>query len=239
MLVGLVPRHDDDWRIEWYLGVAELLDGDFELGYGHFDIVHSMVPGEIAPALALAAAAELVLQNLDEPDDPNRWHAAAMELYRTVWRTNHGIVSAAFGLARRLAADGDLLAAVEVLDEVPAASRHEPVARMTGSLLLVSRPTAEITESDLDAASERLAMLPDAPRTLQLKVIVVGAALEWLRAGGQPRRLERILGFGLTPTGLRHGLESSLRALAHIAPDRWHRYRLIDLANQVRPRSWW
>ncbi|MFF3569933.1 serine/threonine-protein kinase [Nocardia jiangxiensis] len=239
LLDELAPRHADDWRIEWHLGVAALLDGDFELGYRHFDTVHSMVPGEIAPPLALAAAAELMLQHLDEPGDPDRLHDAAMEHYRTVWRTNHGVVSAAFGLARRLAADGELLEAVAVLDEVPAASRHHAIAQMTGSLLLVSRPTAEITERDLDTAAARLTALPDDPRTLQLKVIVVGAAVEWLRAGAQPARLQSILGFPVTPTGLRQGLESSLRALAQIAPDRWHRYRLIDLANQVRPRSWW
>jgi len=239
LLAELTPRHTGDWRIEWYLGIAALVDGGFELAYRHFDAVHSMLPGEIASALALAAAAELVLQHVQEPGDADRWHDAAMEHYRTVWRTNHGVVSAAFGLARRLAADGDLLAAVAVLDEVPAASRHHSMARMTGSLLLVSRPTAEITETDLDTAASRLALLADDPRALQLKVIVVGAALEWLRVGAQPRRLQRILGFPVTSTGLRQGLESSLRALAHFAPDRWDRYRLIDLANQVRPRSWW
>jgi serine/threonine-protein kinase PknG len=238
LIAGLGPGHDGDWRIEWYLGIAALLDGEFDCGYQHFDVVHSMLPGEIAPPLALGAAAELVLQHLCEPGDLTAWHDAAMEHYRTVWCTNHGVVSAAFGLARRLAADGDLLAAVAILDEVPAASRHHGMSRMTGSLLLVSRPTAEITEADLAAADSRLALLTDDPRFLQLKVIVVGAALEWLRAGAQPRQLERILGFPVTPKGLRQGLESSLRALAHIAPDRWRRYRLIDLANRVRPRSW-
>lgn len=235
-------RHDygADWRIEWYVGVAALLDGHYERAWQHFEIVHSMLPGEIGPELALAATAELVLQHLDRPAESDRWHRAAAEHYRAVWRTNHGVVSAAFGLARRLAADGELLEAVAVLDQVPAASRHHGVAHTTGCLLLVSRPIADITETDICAAAGRLEALPDDARTLQLQVIVVGAALEWLRVGGRPLNSNRtILGFPVTAAGLRVGLETSLRALARAAPDRWHRYRLVDLANSVRPRTRW
>lgn len=198
------------------------------------------VAGEIAPALALAAAAELVLQHLEEPEHADRWHSAATEYHRMVWRTNHGVVSAAFGLACRLAADGELLEAVGVLDQVPVASRHHAVARMTGCLLLVSRPVGEIIAEDLREAAERLEALPEEPRTLQLQVIVVGAALEWLRAGhAAPTQGPTLLGFPFTEPGLARGLETCLRALARTAPDRLHRYRLVDLANQVRPHSRW
>ncbi|WP_082976201.1 serine/threonine-protein kinase [Nocardia sp. 852002-20019_SCH5090214] len=240
LLRELMLDYDTDWRLTWYRGIADLLDGAFEHAYTQFDTVHAMLPGEIAPALALAATAELVLQHLDLPADPDRWHRAAVDFYRTVWRTNHGVVSAAFGLARRLAADGELLDAVAVLDRVPMSSRHYALAHMTGGLLLVSRPVAEVTEEDLAAAALRLEALPEEPRALQLQVVVVGAALEWVRAGGQPRRPEAtLLGFALTESGLQLGLETSLRALARTAPGRLHRYRLVDLANQVRPRTRW
>jgi serine/threonine-protein kinase PknG len=240
LLADLGPRYGADWRIEWYVGVAALLDGYYERAWQHFETVHSMLPGEIGPELALAATAELVLQRLDVPADTDRWHRSAAEHYRAVWRTNHGVVSAAFGLARRLAADGELLEAVAILDQVPAVSRHHSVAHTTGCLLLVSRPIVDITEADIAAAAARLDALPDDTRTLQLQVIVVGAALEWLRVGGRPRNSTRtILGFPVTQSGLRQGLESSLRALARTAPDRWHRYRLVDLANHVRPHTRW
>ncbi|WP_245717067.1 serine/threonine-protein kinase [Nocardia mikamii] len=240
LLRELMIDYDADWRLTWYRGIADLLDGAFEHAYTQFDTVHAMLPGEIAPALALAATAELVLQHLELPADPDRWHRAAVDFYRTVWRTNHGVVSAAFGLARRLAADGELLDAVAVLDRVPVTSRHYALAHMTGGLLLVSRPVAEVTEEDLAAAAHRLEALPEEPRVLQLQVVVVGAALEWLRAGGQPRRPDAtLLGFALTESGLQLGLETSLRALARTAPGRLHRYRLVDLANQVRPRTRW
>ncbi|WP_433631426.1 tetratricopeptide repeat protein [Nocardia sp. CA-120079] len=240
LLADLRADYSADWRIEWYVGIAALLDGHYERAWQHFESVHSMLPGEIGPELALAATAELVLQHLDHPAESDRWHRAAAEHYRAVWRTNHGVVSAAFGLARRLAADGELLEAVTVLDQVPAASRHHGVAHTTGCLLLVSRPIADITEEDICTAAGRLEALPDDARTLQLQVIVVGAALEWLRVGGRPRNPNRtILGFPVTSAGLRQGLETSLRALARTAPDRWHRYRLVDLANSIRPRTRW
>ncbi|MBF6317729.1 serine/threonine-protein kinase [Nocardia cyriacigeorgica] len=239
-LAELRPRFGRDWRIQWYSGIADLLDGHYEQAYACFDEVHTVLPGEIAPALALAAAAELVLQHLEQPEHTDRWHSAAMEYHRMVWRTNHGVVSSAFGLARRLAADGELLEAVGVLDQVPAASRHHAVARMTGCLLLVSRPVGEIIAEDLREAAERLEALPEEPRTLQLQVIVVGAALEWLRAGhAAPDPGATLLGFPFTEPGLAGGLETCLRALARTAPDRLHRYRLVDLANHVRPHSRW
>ncbi|MBF6224109.1 protein kinase [Nocardia abscessus] len=238
-LADLRPDYGTDWRLEWYSAVAALLDGQYERAYEYFDLVHSMLPGEIAPALALAATAELTLQHLGDAAG-DHWNRLAEEYYRTVWRTNHGVVSAAFGLARRLAADGGLLEAVEVLDQVPEASRYQSVARMTGCLLLVSQPIPETTEADLLEAAARLDAAPDEPRALQLQVIVVGAALEWVRAGGQAAEPEAtLLGFPFTTMGLQRGLESSLRALARIAPHRLHRYRLVDLANYVRPKSRW
>ncbi|WP_328391737.1 serine/threonine-protein kinase [Nocardia sp. NBC_00416] len=239
LLEALRPRTTTDWRIEWFTGVTDLLDERYESAYLHFDEVHTMLPGELAPALALAATAELVLQALADPADSDRWHTAAAEFYRLVWQTNHGVVSAAFGLARRLAADGELLQAVQVLDGVPDTSRHHGTARMTGSLLLVSRPHREITEIDLREAASRLE-IADEPRALQMQVVVVGAALEWLRSRMRPASADTtLLGYPLTVPGLRSGLESRLRALARTAPGRLHRYRLVDLANSVRPHTRW
>ena len=60
-----------------------------------FDAVLAMLPGELAPKLAIAATAEL----RDARDD-------ALRFYETVWRTEHSYYSAAFGLARQLARGG-------------------------------------------------------------------------------------------------------------------------------------
>ncbi|WP_280469907.1 tetratricopeptide repeat protein, partial [Nocardia brasiliensis] len=59
------------------------------------------------------------------------------------------------------------------------------------------------------------------------------------QAGGQPEPRTTILGCPFTEAGLRGGLESALRAVARTTPSRLHRYALIDLANDIRPRSLW
>ncbi|MDN6439111.1 MAG: hypothetical protein L0K27_06540, partial [Corynebacterium nuruki] len=41
-----------------------------------------------------------------------------------------------------------------------------------------------------------------------------------------------------TERGLRTGLERGLRELAHQAPFARHRHRLVDMANHIRPRTW-
>ncbi|MGV9674816.1 tetratricopeptide repeat protein [Nocardia sp. NPDC003482] len=239
-LAALADGYRTDWRVDWYIAIAELASGNYEKAYNRFDLVHGRVPGEIAPQLALAATSELLIQTLDEPEDLELWCESATQYYRAVWRTNRGITSAAFGLARRLAADGDTATAVATLEQVPPTSRHHNMAVLTACLLLVSRSPADTTQADLDQAAARLQTLPDEPRLLQLEAIVLGAALSWLRAGGHPTSpTATILTAPYTEPGLREGLESVLRAIARTSPHRLQRYALVDLANSLRPRSWW
>ncbi|WP_308162897.1 serine/threonine-protein kinase [Nocardia alni] len=244
-LAGLDDGYRTDWRIEWYAGMAELTGGSHEQAYEHFDLVASMVPGEIAPQLALAATAELLLEDDIEESDasdprPSRWAGTATDHYRAVWQTNHGISSAAFGVARRLAAGGDTRAAVHTLEQMPETSRHHNVARMTACLLLASRPAVTLTQDDLDEAAAHLRDLVDEPRLLQMQVLVMGAALSWLRRGERPPEPgATILGLHYTERELREGIELVLRHIARTTPRRLQRYALVDLANELRPRSWW
>ncbi|MGW4768126.1 tetratricopeptide repeat protein [Nocardia sp. NPDC004278] len=231
---------DHDWRIDWYLGQAQLLELDFERAYTSFDAVLRVLPGEIAPKLALAATAELVLQHWDS-EDPQRWHACAEKFYSTAWRTDHAAVSAAFGLARQLAVAGRVDDAVRALDEVPAASRHYTTARMTAVLLLLtSAPVAELPESTLHISALRILDLPTSEgRATQMRVLVLGTALAWLQAGNSPRGDDATLfGAPFTERDLRAGIEAGLRALARSAPGRTHRYALVDLANSIRAKTW-
>ncbi|WP_306358616.1 MULTISPECIES: tetratricopeptide repeat protein [unclassified Nocardia] len=229
-----------DWRIDWYLGVAELLDRDYERAFGRFDAVLQALPGEIAPKLALAATAELILQHWDS-DDPEQWRAYAEKYYATVWRTDRGVVAAAFGLARQLAAADAIAAAVRALDQVPPASRYYADARMTAILmLLTSAPVDELDEATLHLAAARVQALPPGEsRTGQLRVLVLGTALGWLQAGRTPKSPDaEIFRAPFTERELRRGIEADLRALARTAPGRNHRYALVDLANAIRAKSW-
>ncbi|WP_245567408.1 serine/threonine-protein kinase [Nocardia vinacea] len=231
---------DHDWRINWYLGQARLLELDYEQAYDSFDAVLRVLPGEIAPKLALAATAELVLQHWDS-DDHEQWRACAEKFYATVWRTDRAVVSAAFGLARQSAEAGQVDEAVRALDEVPAASRHYTTARMTAVwLLLTAAPIGELPESTLHLSASRVVGLPSGEsRATQMRVLVLGAALAWLQSGNTPRSDGTTLfGAPFTERELRAGTEAGLRALARSAPGRNHRYALVDLANSIRAKTW-
>ena len=144
-------------------------------------------PAKPAPKLASAATAELMLDTDDAPD-AERLRRSAERYYRTLWRTDHSMVSAAFGLARQLAARDDRAGAIDVLDQVPLTSRHYGEAQLTSVLILLDgRPIAEITEADLRDAARRVGHLTETePRALQMRALVLGTALDWLRSGATP-----------------------------------------------------
>jgi serine/threonine-protein kinase PknG len=224
-LDDLAERVGWRWRLVWFRAVAELLTGDYDSAIKHFTEVLDIFPGELAPKLALAATGELA-GNVDVD-----------KFYRTVWRTNDGVISAAFGLARSLSAEGDRTRAVRTLDEVPATSRHFTTARLTSAVTLLSgRSTNEVTEEQIRDAARRVEALPPTePRVLQIRALVLGGAMDWLEAN--QASTNHILGFPFTQHGLRLGVEASLRSLARVAPTQRHRYTLVDMANRVRPTS--
>ncbi|MFD4814962.1 tetratricopeptide repeat protein, partial [Streptomyces sp. NPDC058418] len=83
-----------------------------------FSSVYAAIPGEYAPKLALGYCHERL-------GNENR----AVEFYRAVWRRNHALGSAAFGLARIHLAQGRPDLALASLAGVPADSRHRTAAR--------------------------------------------------------------------------------------------------------------
>lgn len=199
------------------------------------------MPGELAPKLALGATSELLGHvAAGNGEEAEKWRARAEGLYRAVWRTNRGIVSSAFGLARQLQRRGDQTGAIAALDQVPISSRHYSMARMTSVLtLLMDRSRAELSESDFRSAARRVALLPKAEsRALQMRTLVLAMALDWIVSGhAATAEREPILSVPFTEDGLRRGTEKGLRALARNATDRAHRFSLVDLANAIRPRS--
>ncbi|BBZ35533.1 serine/threonine-protein kinase PknG [Mycolicibacterium confluentis] len=224
-LDDLAERVGWRWRLVWFRAVSELLTADYDSATKHFTEVLDMLPGEIAPKLALAATAELA-RSTDEA-----------KFYKTVWNTDNGVVSAGFGLARAQSAEGEREAAVKTLDQVPPTSRHFTTARLTSAVTLLSgRSISEVTEQQIRDAARRVEVLPESePRVLQIRALVLGTALDWI--ADNEASTNHILGFPFTQHGLQLGVEASLRALARQAPTREHRYALVDMANTVRPMS--
>lgn len=224
-LEDLAERVGWRWRLVWFRGVAELLTGDYKSARTDFTEVLDTFPGELAPKMALAATAELA-----GTEDERAF-------YQTVWRTDDSVISAAFGLARALSVEGDRSTAVRTLDEVSATSRHFTTARLTSAVTLLSgRSTNEVTEEQIRDAARRVEALPDTePRVLQIRALVLGAAMDWLT--DHEASTNHILGFPFTDHGLRLGVETALRGLARLAPTQAHRYALVDMANAIRPTS--
>ncbi|CAJ1509238.1 serine/threonine-protein kinase PknG [[Mycobacterium] burgundiense] len=224
-LDDLAERVGWPWRLVWFRAVSELLTADYDSATKHFTEVLDLLPGELAPKLALAATAELSGSTTDQ------------HFYRTVWRTDDGVIAAGFGLARAQSVAGERDAAIKTLDQVPATSRHFTTARLTSAVTLLSgRSVSEVTEQQIRDAARRVEALPETePRVLQIRALVLGTALDWIV--DHEASTNHILGFPFTLHGLQLGVEASLRALARQAPSRAHRYALVDMANTVRPTS--
>jgi serine/threonine-protein kinase PknG len=227
-LAELSPVMSGDWRLPWYGGQCGLLEGEFNNAAVDFDVVLAMLPGELAPKLAIAATAEL----RDARDD-------AAHYYETVWRTDHSYVSAAFGLARQRARGGDRAGAITALDEVPDASAHFTAARATAiEILLEGRTPENLDERTLLDAGKRAAALTveSAAKRATIQLRVLDAALGWLQAGNEPKAA-RLLGGDFDEPGIRAGMERCYRELAHETTDMWERIALVENANTIRPRS--
>ncbi|MGC4750014.1 tetratricopeptide repeat protein [Micromonospora sp. DT201] len=253
-LPGTQP--DVDWRIAWHRGLLALAGDRIDEAGRQFDVVYGDIPGEVAPKLALGYCAER------GGDD-----AQAARYYGAVWLRDPFQASAAFGLARLRLAATDRAAAVAVLDEVPALSRHHDAARVAAVRVLSSRlPGGPPTARDLNQAVHRLAALDlDGESRDRLTTAIREMALDLARSGdagdltGGP-----VLGEPPTERVIRELLERSYRALGQQAqhtdlPEpvavRSGRSRLvgrtgdaarraahdvlIDRANAVRPRTRW
>ena len=236
VLDGLETRlaaEGGDWRVDWYRALAQLAMGS-SAASAMFDQIYWLLPGEAAPKLALAVAAELARD----------WSAAA-RYYSLVWVTDRSYVTAAFGLARVRMAEGDVDAAVRALDSVPATSSHYLSAQIAAISARIRGPRrSELSLASVSEAGARLGALGlDVERRELLESEVLEAALACMLAAGRPGSNGTsvppaggtLLGVGLTERDLRIGLERTYRTLAHLAPDAAHRTALVRRANKVRP----
>jgi serine/threonine-protein kinase PknG len=229
VLGELAATDPGDWRVAWYNGLRNLAADNPAGARAAFDTVFDALPGELAPKLALAFAAEAAGD-----------HAAAGRYFRLVWTVDHAYVSAAFGLARsRLAAD-DRAGAVAVLSAVPETSTYHLPAQVAAVRIqiLARRDQARVAANDLRDAGTRLGRLKlEAALQEQLTAEVLRAALDSVIAGDALPG-GALLGCEPSERALRFGLERSYRALARLATERRRRIELVDLANDVRPRTW-
>ncbi|MDQ1716245.1 MAG: serine/threonine-protein kinase PknG [Pseudonocardiales bacterium] len=214
-----------EWRAVWLSGLSALARLDAGAATTAFNTVLGQVPGELAPKLALALACE---------------HAGERQLAQGLYRTctivdANFVAPAAFGLARTRLAEGDVQSALAALDLIGPTSGSYVTARRTRAEVLAG---SDAGLAALSEAVSTLARIPIDPLDRQQLVVrVLNLALEHVRNTGRDEPSVRVASVPAAERDLRQGLERAYRELAALTSDRAERVRLVDAANDVRPRT--
>jgi serine/threonine-protein kinase PknG len=206
-----------------------LKQGKAKDAWAAFDGVYTELPGELAPKLAVALAAEAAGDR-----------AAAARLYDRVSRTDSGFASASCGLARCLAVAGKRCEAAEAYARVPASSSlHTRAQTMLARTLLDRQPTPPGIDEVQKAAAVIEVLALEGMEQARLRAEVLESTLNLLeRNAAKAEQGSLVLGEPLHERALRSALERALRQMAHLETDREKQIALVDRANGVRPRTW-
>ena len=227
----LLARADPtDWRTLWWRGVERMAAGDPAGASAPFTAVFQRLPGELAPQLAWAVAAE----SAGDSD------GAAAAAYDLVTRVDPGYASAAFGLARTRRRSGDRAGAAEALTRIPSTSIWSTPAQVLRCQVLFDPQGGQPPgRDDLEAASAVFGQLrADASVRTSVRRQLLEAALQLLaREPDQADPSVDLAGAPLQTHELRTALEGTYRSMAKLAPTDPERVALIDQANQARART--
>ncbi|GGW59036.1 tetratricopeptide repeat protein [Streptomyces xantholiticus] len=232
-LLGDLARYD--WRLDWHQGLAQLAQGRLHRALSCFDTVYAAIPGEYAPKLVLGYCHEKLAdewrtgERADAAEAPAAREAheqQAMLFYDAVWRRNHALGAAAFGLARIHLARHSPDRALASLDGVPPDSRHRTAARTAMVRIHAGTPTVA-SAIRAHAALHRLAGhegLTDRQAQERLTAELREQLLELVRAQGADvlallrTALPSMVPLPSTERELREQLSTSYRQLAKQVP---------------------
>jgi serine/threonine-protein kinase PknG len=219
-----------EWRVRWYRGLAGLARDEPDAARTSFASVYQALPGELAPKLALGMACEMIGDT-----------ARAAVWYDVVSRTDPGFTAATFGLARCRLDKSERDAALAAYDRVPESSSAYLEAQ-TARIHCLTAPDGQGPgrADELLVAGATLESLPlRGEQRARLQTELLEAALELVERGGAfDDGRPSLLGYRFLERDLRFGAERSYRELARWAGSSSERIRLVDRANQVRPRTW-
>jgi serine/threonine-protein kinase PknG len=216
-----------DWRVHWYRGKALLARGEASSARNAFDRAYFELPGELAPKLGIAFAAEA------EGDD-----RTAAFFYDRVSRVDPDHTSACFGLARIRIKSGDrtgMTGAVDALRRVPASSSLYSQAQIRLADLLI-KDGIRFDHGLVEQAAETIEQIGlEGGIVHQLAGRLFVAVIELIENGRLKSGGGTLLGSPLKIIDLRLAAERRYRSCAHFADDAAEKIRWIDLANRVRP----
>jgi serine/threonine-protein kinase PknG len=217
-----------DWRVWWWEGVLDLVNGDCKDACEAFEKVAAELPGELAPLLALATAKE----SGGQPTE-------AGQLYDLVSATDPSCATAAFGLARARRMVGDRRGAAAALNRVQVkSSAYQAAQAELCSILSENGATGAPSVEDLLSASTALDHVTGNPGlrgALTLDILTAGLALIGRDPAASPA--VELAGVALEEQSVRRALEAVCRTLAKLSPTDRERFALVDQANAYRPKT--
>jgi serine/threonine-protein kinase PknG len=216
-----------DWRISWYRGKSLLAQNNGPGARTEFGKVYFEMPGEIAPKLAIAYAAEIAGD-----------YEEAARYYKRVAKLDPNQTTACFGLARCLSKKNDINGAMEALAAVPAQHSLFNQARIALAKILLddekvlSQPLLEKTAETIESISVEGGVAHHlAGRLLASTVSLITSG----RVKEDPNA--QLLGRQMHPAALRQGAEEEFRNAARYAASHLEKITWIDMANAIRPRT--
>ena len=148
-VINEIARTDPwEWRAAWFSGIAALAHGDHDRALAEFRSVYATLPGELAPKVAMAQAAESAGDT-----------AGAAHWYDIVSATDPGFTGAVFGLARCRVAMGDVDGAIAAYDRIPRTSSSYVDAQVAKAEAMLDGRGTPLTVDEVIAAGGVISLL--------------------------------------------------------------------------------
>jgi serine/threonine-protein kinase PknG len=216
-----------DWRISWYMGKSLLAQNNgqgarMELGKVYFEM-----PGEIAPKLAIAYAAEI-----------SGDYEEAARYYKRVSKVDPNQTTACFGLSRCLSKKNDINGAMEALAAVPAQHSLFNQARIALAKLLLHDEKG-LNKSLIEKAAETIESISvEGGVVHHLAGRLLASTVSLITSGKvKEDRTSQLLGHQMHSIALRKGAEEEFRQAARYAASHIEKIMWIDMANAIRPQT--
>jgi serine/threonine-protein kinase PknG len=204
------------WVRAWYAALIALARRDVSGAVGHFSTVRDALPGELIPALALGACAEI----RERPEE-------ARQHYEAVADTAPALGAAGFGLARTHLLAGRRAEAVAAAERLAAELQARELRFEHEARIAVVRALAAVTESSTPAEADlaRARRLADEIQVDDRQRIMLRAEIQFGKS---------------SITGDWLAMSEEIPKLAKFARSRLDFFAMMDIANQLRPPvEWW
>lgn len=225
LLKKLESEDEFDWRVHWYRGKLLLTQNKYLIAKNEFEKVYFEMPGEVAPKLAIGYCSEL-RGSMDEAEN----------YYTRVSKVDPNNTTACFGLARCLIKKKDYAGASNALDYVPANhSLYSQSRIMLAHVLMINEKN--INEQTLEQLSQVVGSISiEGGIVHKLMAKVLSCAIDMIGSGKvKESNKSKVLGCIMVLKNLRKGAEAEYRKAAHYADTKKDRILLVDMANSIRP----